>query len=210
MDNVCTTEGKRSLQLLNYLQQKPLVPSYLLSALQTELASLNSIYTSYKPLILIATQLLQRETSFNGISTFSKYTKRSLLPFLGDALCWLTRTAMTKYVRDIKRRVNQLIETQTHQQDTLVHVISILNITRYAMEVIRQHINTVMEAVQRTHNDITTLFNSTSSIYTCINYWQICLYICFILANLRDSLYYMRQIAMHAMDYIDAATTGML
>ena len=31
-----------------------------------------------------------------------------------------------------------------------------------------------------------------------------------ILAILRDSLYYMRQIAMHTVDYIDAATTGIV
>ena len=48
------------------------------------------------------------------------------------------------------------------------------------------------------------------SIYSCINYQQILLPICSILANLGDSLYYMRQITMHAMDYIDAATTGIL
>ena len=30
------------------------------------------------------------------------------------------------------------------------------------------------------------------------------------MANLMDSLYYMRQIVMHAMDYIDAASTGIL
>ena len=99
---------------------------------------------------------------------------------------------------------------QTHQQDTLVHVISILNVIRYAMHVNRQHINAVMEAVQRTHSDITTLFNITSLIYTCINYQQILLHVHSILVNLRDSLYYMRQIAINAMDYIDAAPTGIL
>ena len=67
-----------------------------------------------------------------------------------------------------------------------------------------------MEAVLRTHNDVTILFNITSLIYTCINYQQILLHVHFILAHLRDSQYYMRQIAMHAMDYIDAATTGIL
>ena len=67
----------------------------------------------------------------------------------------------------------------------------------------------MMQAVQRTHNDITTLFNITSSIYTHINYQQI-LHICSILANLRDSLYYMRQMAMHALDHIEAATTSIL
>ena len=45
---------------------------------------------------------------------------------------------------------------------------------------------------------------------TSLNYQQIVLHIHSILANLRDSLYYMRQVAMHVMDYIDAATTGIL
>ena len=142
------------------------------------MANLDNIYTSYKPLILTATQLLRREPSFNSMSPLGKCTKRSLLPFLGDALSWLTGRATTKNLRHIKRRVNLLIETQTPQQETLVHIISILNITRYAMQVNRQHINTVMQAVQRTHNDVTTLFNITSSIYTCINYQQIFLHIC--------------------------------
>ena len=92
----------------------------------------------------------------------------------------------------------------------IVNVISILNVTRYTMQVKRQHINTVMEVVERTHNYVTTIFNITSSIYTSINYQEILLHICSILASLRDSLYYIRQITMHAMDYIDAATTSIL
>ena len=67
-----------------------------------------------------------------------------------------------------------------------------------------------MEAVQRAHNDVITLFNITCVIYTYINYQQILLHIHSNLVNLRDSLYYMRQIAMHAMDYIDTATTAIL
>ena len=58
----------RSEQLLNFLQQKPLASQYLLSALQAELAKLDSIYTSYKPVILTVTQLLKTEASFNGMS----------------------------------------------------------------------------------------------------------------------------------------------
>ena len=58
--------------------------------------------------------------------------------------------------------------------------------------------------------DDTTPFNITSSIYIHINYQQIPLHIHSILGNLRDSLYYMRQIAMHMLDYIDTATTGIL
>ena len=78
------------------------------------------------------------------------------------------------------------------------------------MQVNGQHINMVMQVVQRTYNDITMLFNITSSMYTHINYQQILLHIHSILANLRDYLYYMRQIAMHVMEYIDTATTGIL
>ena len=52
-------------------------------------------------------------------------------------------------------------------------------------------------------------FTNLDSIYPSYKQ-QIVLHICSILANLRDSLYYMRQVAMHAMDYIDAATTGIL
>ena len=143
------------------------------------------------------------------MSTLNKCTKRSPYPSWGHTQLAHPNT-MTKDVRDVKRRLNQLIDTQKQQQDTLVHVISILNIFRYVIQVNRQQINVVMEAVQRTHNDVTLLFNITSSIYTHIIYQEILLHICSILANLRDSLYYMRQIAVHAMDYIDGATPSIL
>ena len=187
---------ERTQQLLNSLQQKPQAPTYIFSTLQAELANFNNIYTSYKPLTLTVTQLLRREHTFDGVSPFNKCTKGSLLSFLGDALSWLTGTATTKEVRSIKNRVNQLLEMQYQQQETLVHIISILNVTRYATQVKRQHFNLVMEAAERTHQDVTTLYNITSSLYTNPNYQQIVLHICSILANLRDSLYYMRQVAM--------------
>ena len=58
---------------------------------------------------------------------------------------------MTKDVTSVKQRVNQLISTQHSQQETLVHVIAIPNITRYATQVNRQHINLVMNATEKTH-----------------------------------------------------------
>ena len=130
--------------------------------------------------------------------------------FLGDALSWLMETATTKNVSSIKNRINQLIAMQHKQQETLVHIISVLNVTRYATQVNRQHINLVTDTVERTHQDITMLYNITSSLYTSLNYQQIVLHICSNFANLRDSLYYRRQVNVHAMDYIDAATTGTL
>ena len=67
-----------------------------------------------------------------------------------------------------------------------------------------------MEVVESTHNDVTTLFNIMSSIYTHINYQQILLHIFSILANIKDSLHNMMQTAMHPMDDIEAATTSIL
>ena len=57
-----------------------------------------------------------------------------------------------------------------YKQETLVHIIPVLNITRNATQVNRQHINLVMDAVERTHQDVTTLYNITSSLYTSLNY----------------------------------------
>ena len=37
-----------------------------------------------------------------------------------------------------------------------------------------------------------------------------CIYMCTILAYLRGSLTYMRQVAIHMMNYVDAATTNVL
>ena len=109
----------RRLQLLNSLLQKLLVSTHLISTLQAELTNLESIYTSYRPLILAATQLPKKEPSFNGVS--NKCMRRGLQLFLGDALSWLTEIAMTKDVSSIKKRFNQLIATQHNQQETLVH-----------------------------------------------------------------------------------------
>ena len=139
MENVCTADGKNATTIRFFTTETS--SSKLLSALQAELVNLDSIYTSYKPLTLKATQMLRREPTFDGMSTFNRCAKRSLLPFLGDALSWLTRTARTKDVRSIKNRVNQLIMMQHQQQETLVHFISILNVTRYMTQVNRQHIN---------------------------------------------------------------------
>ena len=188
---------ERTQLLLNSLQQKPLTPTYIFSAIQAELANSDSIYTSYKPLIITPIQLLWREPTSDGMSTFNRCTKRSLLPFLGDVLSWLTGTVTTKDVRSIKTRVNQLITTQPQQQETLEHIISILNVTKYATQVNKQHINMVLEAVEKTHQDIAMFYNITSSLYTHLNYQQILLHTHSILANLRDSLYYMQQVAMH-------------
>ena len=45
--------------------------------------------------------------------------------------------ATTKDVNSMKNRVNQLIAMQHKQQEMLVHIISVLNVMRYAMQVNR-------------------------------------------------------------------------
>ena len=68
----------------------------------------------------------------------------------------------TKDINSIKNRVNQLTAMQHEQQETLVHIISVLNVTRYATQVNRQQINLVMDAVDRTHQDNPMLYNINS------------------------------------------------
>ena len=69
-------------------------------------------------------------------------------------------TATTKDVNSIKRHVNQLIKTQSAQQESLVHFISILNVTRHAAQINRHSINVLMDKMDETsqdaHNLITT------------------------------------------------------
>ena len=85
-----------------------------------EVTNINDIYTSYKPIIIPAINLLNMDPSFDGHPNHNNHLRRSLLSFLGDTLSWLTGTATTKDVNSIKKRVNQLIEAQSTQQETLV------------------------------------------------------------------------------------------
>ena len=168
------------------------------------------MYNSYKPTITSAINLLSTNPSFDGQSQLHTHCRRSLLPFLGDALRWLRETATTKDVNIIKTRINQLIATQSSQQETLVHIISILNITRYAAQVNRHSINILMDKVDDTSHDINNLYNLTTPLATSISFHQLILHIRSVFANFHDSLRYIRTVSTHTMDYIDAATSGTL
>ena len=172
-----TRQMIRTHQLLTSLLQKPSALTQLLLALEAELSNLNSIHTSYQPLIQVTTQLLKKELLFDGVSFSSKHMRRSLLPFLGDTLSWLTGTATAKDGNDIKTRINQLIATQCTQQEIIVHIISILNVTRYATQVNRQHFNIMMDAAEKMHQDISKLYNIMHSLYISLSYQQIILHI---------------------------------
>ena len=166
-------------QLFQSLDQQPSAPTQLLSILQVELSNIQDIYNSGKTTIISAIKLLQSNQPQTHICH-----RRSLLPFLGDALSWLTGTATTKDIHSIKTRIHQLITTQASQQETLVHIISILNVTRYATQVNRCSINALMDAARATSYDINNLYNLTTSLATSINFHQLILHIRSVFANL--------------------------
>ena len=174
----------KTCQLLLFLSHQPAAPTHLLSPLQVELTTINDMYNSCKPTIISAMNLLNTDPSFDGHIHSNTHHRRSLLPFLCDALRWLTGNATTKDVNSIKECVNQLTETQSTQQETLVHVISILNVTRYAMEVNRHSINILMDKVDETSQNVNNLYNLTTSLVTSLGYLQLILYIRSVLANL--------------------------
>ena len=66
-----------------------------------------------------------------------------------------------------------------------------------------------MDKVDETVHDVNNLYNLTS-LATSFSYHQLILHIWSVLANIWDSLPYIRSVSMHIMDYIDAATTGTL
>ena len=100
--------------------------------------------------------------------------------------------------------------TQSSQQETLVHIISILNVTRYVAQVNRHSINILMDVAEVTSHDINNLYNLTMSLAASISFHQLILHIKSVFANLCDSLNYIQTVSAYTMDYISAATSGRL
>ena len=138
-----------------------------LQPLQVELDNLHNLFMAYKPIFSSARSILQTQPSFDGKPLPpSGRRKRSLLPFLHSALKWLTGTATTKDIKYIKKRISSLIETQESQWKTMVHIISILNLTRYETQVNRQQINIILKELTKSNKDIRALFNITNQLAT--------------------------------------------
>ena len=98
----------------------------------------------------------------------------------------------------------------TLQCNTWVHIVSILNVTKYATQVNRHSINNLIAAVQTTSQDINNLYNLTTSLATSINFNQMILHMRSVFANLSDSLHYLRTVSIHTMEYINAVTSSIL
>ena len=67
-----------------------------------------------------------------------------------------------------------------------------------------------MDKVDENSQYVNNLYNLTTSLATSLSYHQVVLYIRSVLANLQDSLSYIKTVSTHTMDYIDSATTGTL
>ena len=169
----------RMQQILRSLEQHPSASLQLLTTLQLELSNIQNIYKSNEISITSAVNLLN-----SNQPQITTRCKRSLLPFLGTALSWLTGTATTKDICSIRTRINQLIATQTLQCDTLVHIVSILNVTRYATQVNRHSINSLIDAVHTATQDIDNLCNVTTALASSITFTQMILHIRSVFANL--------------------------
>ena len=169
----------RMQQFLRSLEQHPSASPQLLTTLQLELSNIEDIYKSNEISIMSAINLLN-----SNQPQITTRCKRSLLPFLGTALSWLTGTATTKDICSIRTRINQLIATQTSQHDTLVHIVSILNVTRYATQVNSHSINSLIDAVHTVIWDINNLYNVTSAQASSITFNQMILNIRSVFANL--------------------------
>ena len=89
---------------------------------------------------------------------------------MGDALKWPTDTTSMRDTWEIKQHVNQGIEAQAKQQHTLVHVISFLNITKYAAQVNRQKLNEIIDALQRSNEDLNKMLKITEVLTQHIKY----------------------------------------
>ena len=83
-------QADKTCQPLQFLSHWPAAPTHLISPLQVELTNINDIYNSCKPTNISAINLLNTDPSFDGHVNNNNHLKRSLLPFLGDALRWLT------------------------------------------------------------------------------------------------------------------------
>ena len=82
--------------------------------------------------------------------------------------------------------------------------------TCYAAQINCQNINILIDKVAMTSHDINNLYSLTTSLATSVSFHQLVLLMQSILANLCDSLHYIKTVSTHAMDYIDAATSGTL
>ena len=103
-------------EMISILRNHPDDEIEPLQPLQVKLDNLHNLFMAYKPAFSSARSILQTQPLFDGKPIpLSGWKKRSLLPFLGSALKWLTGTATTRDIKHIKKQISSLIKTQEIQ-----------------------------------------------------------------------------------------------
>ena len=102
------------------------------------------------------------------------------------------------------------LQHRHHNATPPVHIVSILNVTRYTTQVNRHSINNLIDVVCTTSKDINNLYNLTTSLAPSINFNQMILHIRSVFANLQDSLHYLQTVSTHNMENINATTSSIL
>ena len=140
---------------------------------------MDSIYTSYIAYHTHSDQTTQEWTLFQQHVTFKQMYQEKSLTLLRGCPQLAPRNSHDKRCKGYQEKEStSWSKHRLNNRISLVDVISILNVTRYDMQVNRQHINIVMEVCwENTQWCSSTLFNIISSIYTCLNYQQILLHI---------------------------------
>ena len=91
-------------ETISKLQNHPDDEIEPLQPLQVELDILHNLFMAYKPVFSTTRSILQMQPLFDRKPIPpSGRKKRSLLPFLGSALKWLTGTVTTKDIKHIKK-----------------------------------------------------------------------------------------------------------
>ena len=191
-------------ELLIKLQQQPFASNFVFNSLLWEFSNIGNIYSHMSP-------LFEQQNSYSGMKQSeinqwhpTTYDPNEVSPtFLRDVLHWQIGIATTKDTSEVMQWLHSLIQKQTLQQETLVHIIFILNITRCATQVNRQKINEVTDALQKANQDMNILLNVTDIVTQCLMCHQLYTYACIIFPYLRNCLTYMNQFATHMMDYVD-------
>ena len=71
-------------------------------------------------------------------------------------------------------------------------------------------VNIILKELTKSNKDIRALFNITNQLATQVQVQNIILHLRAMLANLRDCLHFMKQLANHVLEYIDTSTTDTL
>ena len=127
-----------------------------------------------------------------------------------STLPWLSTEMVNRNSNHQGYQTHKEKKTQENQWKTMVHIVSILNLTRYETQVNRQWINIILKELTKSNEDIRALFNITNKLATQVQVQNIMLHLRAMLMNLRDCLHFMKQLANHILEYIDTATTGTL